>query len=85
MKIADSSVLITGGTGSFGRHMVEHLLERGCEHIRILSRDEAKQEAMRIEYANDALRFYIGDVRSRDSVMRASKGINLEFHAAALK
>ena len=85
MDIADSRVLITGGTGSFGRHMVNHLLERGCKHIRILSRDEAKQEAMRIDYASDALEFYIGDVRSRDSVSRATKGVELVFHAAALK
>lgn len=78
-------VLITGGTGSFGRKMVDHLLARGCTKIRILSRDEAKQESMRLEYATDALRFYIGDVRARDSVDKAMRGVDLVFHAAALK
>lgn len=81
----DARVLITGGTGSFGRQMADYLLERGCRHIRILSRDEAKQESMRIKYANDALRFHIGDVRARDSVDKAMQGVNLVFHAAALK
>jgi UDP-glucose 4-epimerase len=81
----NSSVLITGGTGSFGREMVDRLLHLGCEHIRILSRDEAKQDAMRAEYANAALRFHIGDVRSRESVDKAMRGVDYVFHAAALK
>ena len=81
----DKTVLVTGGTGSFGREMTDRLLSLGCEHIRILSRDEAKQEAMRIEYSNPALQFHIGDVRSRHSVDKAMRGVDLVFHAAALK
>lgn len=78
-------VLITGGTGSFGRAMVDYLLARGVENIRIFSRDEAKQDVMRQEYANTALRFHIGDVRLRDSVDAAMNGVKMVFHAAALK
>lgn len=85
MNYESSRVLITGGTGSFGRAMTTHLLDLGCGHIRIFSRDEAKQDAMRSEYASDALRFYIGDVRSRQSVQEAMKGVDYVFHAAALK
>ncbi len=85
MDLKKCKVLITGGTGSFGRHMTDYLLKRGYENIRILSRDETKQEAMRLEYANDALHFYIGDVRSRSSVDKAMLGIDFVFHAAALK
>src|SRR5210317_493706 len=65
--------------------MVDYLLAKGCGHIRILSRDEAKQEAMRLDYSSPALKFYIGDVRSRDSVQKALRGVDLVFHAAALK
>ena len=78
-------VLVTGGTGSFGRTMVEHLMKRGIGEIRIFSRDEAKQDAMRQMYGDDRLRFYIGDVRSRDSVDHAIRGVDAVFHAAALK
>jgi len=85
MDYRSSSVLITGGTGSFGRAMTKHLLGLGCGRIRILSRDEAKQDAMRSEFSDDALQFYIGDVRSRKSVDEAMKGVDYVFHAAALK
>lgn len=78
-------VLVTGGTGSFGRMMVSRLLSEGCKEIRILSRDEAKQEEMRITYARPELKFYIGDVRDRAAVDKAMKGVHLVFHAAALK
>jgi UDP-N-acetylglucosamine 4,6-dehydratase/5-epimerase len=78
-------VLVTGGTGSFGREMVKFLLQKGYEEIRLFSRDEAKQEAMRIEFASDALKFVIGDVRSRAAVDKAMRGVDLVFHAAALK
>ena len=81
----NKTILITGGTGSFGKHMTNRLLALGCNNIRIFSRDEAKQEFMRIKYANDALKFYIGDVRSRSTVDRAMRGVDLVFHAAALK
>jgi UDP-N-acetylglucosamine 4,6-dehydratase/5-epimerase len=80
-----STVLITGGTGSFGRMMARYLLDRDCEEIRILSRDEEKQEAMRLEFRADALRFHIGDVRDPTAVARAMRGVDYVFHAAALK
>ncbi|MGZ5441410.1 MAG: SDR family NAD(P)-dependent oxidoreductase [Thermoanaerobaculia bacterium] len=85
MTYEPHTVLVSGGTGSFGREMVRALLAKGCKEIRILSRDEAKQEAMRVEYASDALKFIIGDVRSRASVDKAMRGVDLVFHAAALK
>ncbi len=85
MDCVSARVLITGGTGSFGRQMTRHLLALGCQHVRILSRDEAKQDTMRTEYDSDALRFYIGDVRSEQSVSEAMRGVDLVFHAAALK
>lgn len=78
-------VLITGGTGSFGKAMVDYLLARGAKEIRILSRDEAKQEEMRIAYGRPELNFFIGDVRDRASVGKAMKGVGMVFHAAALK
>lgn len=84
-SIQEKTVLVTGGTGSFGRTMVKHLLRKGCREIRILSRDEWKQEEMRIQMADPRLRFHIGDVRSRDSVDNAMRGVDLVFHAAALK
>jgi UDP-glucose 4-epimerase len=84
-SLQDSTVLVTGGTGSFGRTMVKHLLRKGCREIRILSRDEWKQEDMRIQLADPRLRFHIGDVRRRDSVDNAMHGVDLVFHAAALK
>jgi len=86
MKNASSSiVLVTGGTGSFGKTMVRRLLNEGYKEIRILSRDEAKQEEMRIAYSRPELKFYIGDVRDRAAVDKAMKGVDLVFHAAALK
>jgi UDP-glucose 4-epimerase len=78
--------LITGGTGSFGNAVVRHLLAstRSLE-VRILSRDEAKQDAMRLALADDRVRFFLGDVRDRGSVDRAMRGVHYVFHAAALK
>lgn len=84
-SIQEKTVLVTGGTGSFGRTMVKQLLRNGCREIRILSRDEWKQEEMRIQLADPRLKFHIGDVRSRDSVDNAMRGVDLVFHAAALK
>jgi UDP-glucose 4-epimerase len=78
-------VLITGGTGSFGHAVLEHLLGTDCAEIRIFSRDEKKQEDMRIRYRNERLKFYIGDVRDYDSVQDAVRGVDFVFHAAALK
>ncbi len=79
------TVLITGGTGSFGKTMVLHLLKQGYEQIRIFSRDEWKQEDLRVRMKEPRLKFYIGDVRNRASVDGAMEGVDLVFHAAALK
>jgi UDP-N-acetylglucosamine 4,6-dehydratase/5-epimerase len=82
----NQTVLITGGTGSFGNAMVNHLRSKGCREIRIFSRDESKQDAMRRRLTSDGnVRFFIGDVRDRDSVDRVMHGVDLVFHAAALK
>lgn len=78
-------VLITGGTGSFGQHVVKLFLEKDVREIRIFSRDEEKQEKMRSKLKNTRLKFFIGDVRSYDSIYQALKGVHYVFHAAALK
>ncbi|WP_107773500.1 polysaccharide biosynthesis protein [Nocardioides sediminis] len=80
-----STVLVTGGTGSFGSTMVRRLLDAGIEEVRVLSRDELKQDNMRRSLDDDRVRFYIGDVRDFDSVDRATRGVDYVFHAAALK
>ena len=80
-----NSVLVTGGTGSFGKTMIAHLLEQGTEEIRLLSRDEDKQHSLRTQLATNRVKFYIGDIRDRESVERASAGVDCIFHAAALK
>ncbi|WP_419308081.1 SDR family NAD(P)-dependent oxidoreductase [Chromohalobacter israelensis] len=85
MSLSEKNVLITGGTGSFGKTMANYLLDHGCREVRILSRDEAKQEEMRIAFSRPELKFYIGDVRDRQSVDKAMRGVDLVFHAAALK
>lgn len=82
---AGRRVLITGGTGSFGQTMAYRLLERHVGEVRILSRDEAKQDAMRRLIADDRVRFYVGDVRDVDAVARACRDVDHIFHAAALK
>ena len=82
----DGNVLmITGGTGSFGNTVLNRFLNTGVREIRIFSRDEKKQEDMRIALANPKLKFYIGDVRDHESVRQAMKGVDYVFHAAALK
>jgi UDP-glucose 4-epimerase len=81
----DKVLLITGGTGTFGTAVLDRFLETGIREIRILSRDEKKQEDQRLAYNNPKLRFYIGDVRQYDSVMDAMAGVDYVFHAAALK
>jgi len=83
--LTDSTVVITGGTGSFGHTMARRLVANGCAEVRIFSRDEAKQEAMRIEFGSSPLRFHIGDVRDREAVSRVMRGADFVFHAAALK
>ena len=81
----DKVIAITGGTGSFGRHVVKLFLTTDVREIRIFSRDEKKQEEMRTELNNGRLKFYIGDVRDYDSIHQALKGVNYVYHAAALK
>lgn len=83
--VQGATVAITGGTGSFGSTMVEHLLRRGIAAIHILSRDEAKQDDMRRRFDDGRLRFFLGDVRDYDSVAAAFTGVDFVFHAAALK
>ena len=78
-------LMITGGTGSFGRTVLKRFLSTDVHEIRIFSRDEKKQEDMRITLNNDKLKFYIGDVRDYDSVCQAMKDVDYVFHAAALK
>lgn len=84
-KIQGSVVTITGGTGSFGSTMAKYLLQNDVGEVRIFSRDEAKQDAMRHDLSNEKVRFYIGDVRDAVSVESALRGSDLVFHAAALK
>ena len=82
----DNKVLmITGGTGSFGNAVLKRFLETDVREIRIFSRDEKKQEDMRIALNNPKLKFYIGDVRNYDSIHEAMHGVDYVFHAAALK
>ena len=86
MQFIDKILLITGGTGSFGTAVLNRFLEtKHFNEIRIFSRDEKKQEDMRLLYKNDKLKFYIGDVRDINSVERAMIGVDYVFHAAALK
>jgi len=81
----DQVLMITGGTGSFGNTVLKRFLNTDVKEIRIFSRDEKKQEEMRISLGNPKLKFYIGDVRNYDSVFQAMKGVDYVFHAAALK
>jgi UDP-N-acetylglucosamine 4,6-dehydratase len=84
-KIENSTVVITGGTGSFGSTMAKYLLTKSVAEVRIFSRDEAKQDAMRHAIQDPKVKFYIGDTRDSDSVNGVIKGADLVFHAAALK
>ncbi len=78
-------VLVTGGTGSFGSTMVRRLLAAGADEVRVLSRDELKQHEMRIAIDDARVKFLLGDVRDYTSVHQATRGVELVFHAAALK
>jgi UDP-glucose 4-epimerase len=78
-------LMITGGTGSFGNAVLKRFLSTDVREIRIFSRDEKKQEEMRIALSNEKLKFYIGDIRDYDSILQAMKGVDYVFHAAALK
>ena len=81
----DKVLMITGGTGSFGNAVLDRFLDSDIAEIRIFSRDEKKQEDMRIKLANDKVKFFIGDVRDKDSLDRAMSGVDYVYHAAALK
>jgi len=81
----NSTLLITGGTGSFGNAVLNKFLKSDISEIRILSRDEKKQHDMRVAFNNHKIKFFIGDVRDRDSIVSAIKGVDFIFHAAALK
>lgn len=81
----NKTLLITGGTGSFGNAVMRRFLDSDIKEIRIFSRDEKKQDDMRRKYDNDKLKFYIGDVRDHDSVKNAMHDVDYIFHAAALK
>jgi len=85
VEFAGKTILVTGGTGSFGGYFVNYLLDKNFEEIRVFSRDELKQEEMRLRFQNPKIKFYIGDVRDRDSVDDAMAGVDYVFHAAALK
>lgn len=82
---ANKTLMITGGTGSFGQTVLKRFLNTEVNEIRIFSRDEKKQEDMRIALNDSKLKFYIGDVRDYESVRQAMKGVDYVFHAAALK
>lgn len=81
----NKKLLITGGTGSFGKAVLQHFLNNDIAEIRIFSRDEKKQDDMRKRYGHSKLKFYIGDVRDKRSVSVAMRGVDYVFHAAALK
>jgi len=84
-NVKNKTILITGGTGSFGHELLKTIMDKDFKEVRIFSRDELKQEHMRIQLNNPRVKFYIGDVRDRDSVDAAMKGVDMVFHAAALK
>ena len=81
----NKTLLITGGTGSFGNAVLRKFLSTDIKEIRIFSRDELKQDNMRKKYDDEKLKFYIGDVRDKNSINDAMRGVDFVFHAAALK
>lgn len=84
-SLENSVVTITGGTGSFGSTMAQHLLNKGVKQVNIFSRDEAKQDEMRRRFSDERMRFFLGDVRDPASLAPAMRGAEFVFHAAALK
>ncbi len=84
-KFKDKTILVTGGTGSFGKTISKRLLKEGIKELRILSRDEKKQDDMRKEFVDKKLNFILGDVRDYSSVDEATSNVDYIFHAAALK
>ncbi|MFC4426945.1 polysaccharide biosynthesis protein [Deinococcus navajonensis] len=84
-SLSNKVIMITGGTGSFGNELLQLIKDSDVREIRIFSRDELKQEQMRVRLKNPKVKFYIGDIRDRASVDHAMSGVDLAFHAAALK
>lgn len=84
-KLSGKVVLITGGTGSFGNELLQLVKDSDIAEVRVFSRDELKQEHMRVRMKNPKVKFHIGDIRDRQSIDQAMEGVNLVFHAAALK
>ncbi len=84
-NLKNKTILITGGTGSFGHELLKTIIGQDFKEVRIFSRDELKQEHMRIQLNDPKVKFYIGDVRDRGSVDQAMQGVDMVFHAAALK
>ena len=82
---SEKTLLITGGTGTFGNAVLRRFLQTDIAEIRVFSRDEKKQHDMRLAYSNHKLKFYIGDVRRPESLLDAMSGVDFVFHAAALK
>lgn len=85
MIFSNKTLLITGGTGSFGNAVLRRFLDSGLREIRIFSRDEKKQDDMRKKFNNSSIKFYIGDVRDYQSVLNVVRGVDFIYHAAALK
>lgn len=86
MDFSDKTLLITGGTGSFGQKMLNYFINNtNIKEVRIFSRDEEKQDRMRTVFKDSRIKYYIGDVRNYRSILEATKGVDLLFHAAALK
>lgn len=85
MMFSNKIILITGGTGTFGHAVITRFLETDIKEIRIFSRDEKKQDEMRNSLQNPKVKFYLGNVREYDSILSAMRGVDLVFHAAALK
>jgi UDP-N-acetylglucosamine 4,6-dehydratase len=85
LMFANKTLLLSGGTGSFGNAVLRRLLDSDLREIRIFSRDEKKQDDMRKHYSNPKLKFYIGDVRDYQSLLNVVRGVDFIFHAAALK
>jgi len=85
MKFNNKTLLVTGGTGSFGNAVVNRFINSDFDEIRIFSRDEKKQDDMRKQYETQKLKFYLGDIRDYQSILNATRGVDFLFHAAALK
>ena len=85
MDVTGSTLMITGGTGSFGSTMLRHFLTRSVSEIRIVSRDEKKQEDQRKRFRDPRLKYYIADVRDARTMDMITRGVDYIYHAAALK